>query len=148
MLVRYELKSVAPSVDLFQLLGVREDVAELTREQLDFRRLELEMPRRDRLSVRHECRSLQHIAQLSDVPRPGMALEELESWTVDGNVRQLCDEVRQIIDPFAQRRDADVEHVDAIEEIAAEASRRHSLLQRMVSGADKPEAGPAPNRRR
>ena len=71
----------------------------------------------------------------SDTPRTGFA--ELRAVAVEEQPRQL----RQVLDALAQRRHADRDDVDAVEEILAEPPVLHRLLEIDVGRDDEPEVG-------
>ena len=84
--------------------------------------------------VGHQRRLLQHVAQLADVARPVVPRQQLQRVGVQALVRQAAaprdvlgqrlDQRLQVVEPLAQRRQADRQHVEAVVQVGAEAARR------------------------
>ena len=87
----------------------------------------------DEPALGHDRRPLDDVAQLADVAGPGVPLEDPHRALVDRGHRpavarvELADErlneQRQILLAVAQRRQADREHVEAVEQIFAQPAR-------------------------
>src|SRR6185369_1517651 len=77
--------------------------------------------------------------QLSNVAGPTVALKDLERTLVDAPdplpclprvaVEEVCDQGLDVLLPFAQWRQLDREHVQAVEQIAPKGARSHGGVQ-------------------
>ena len=92
---------------------------------------------------------LDQVLELADVARPpvvlqhrqrrgGEALHVLAEPAVVAGEEELH-QVGQVLDALAQRRDADRDDVDAVEQVLAERALAHAALEVDVGGGDQPE---------
>src|SRR3979490_2682753 len=91
-------------------------------------------------------RPFNHILQFSNVSRPGIGLQSIQScfrYSADRFSRFPCQPMYEVFNQhgdiflaFAQRRNLDRKHIKAIEEIAAKCAGSNSVLQVTVGGGD------------
>src|SRR5258706_8062677 len=91
-------------------------------------------------------RPFNHILQLTNVSRPGIGLQSIQSYFLylaDLLSRFPCEPIDEVFNQhgdiflaFAQRRNLDRKHIKAIEEIAAKCAASNSVLQVTVGGGD------------
>src|SRR5690606_2786306 len=90
------------------------------------------------------------IFELAHIARPAVALQKLHALTVDGLGRQallfglrekVAHEVGNILGPLMQRRKADRNDVEAIEEVFAEEAEIDELPEIAIGGGDDADIG-------
>ena len=106
--------------------------------------VETEVLRRQHLRISEDDGAFRAVRQLTDIAGPGMGREggqrrgghRLRAGTVLANRRidEVLDELGQIFEPFAQRRQLDRDRVDAIQQILAKLAARDECFQRPVRG--------------
>ena len=99
-----------------------------------------------RIARAQDRHALDGVAQLADVARPVVALEQRQHVLVDGlgaevvAGAELAEEVgRQVADvlrPLAQRRHADRHHAEPVEQVLAELALGDALVEPAVGGRD------------
>src|SRR5206468_8669965 len=113
-----------------------------------------EMPRGERVAVvREGHRALDLVLQLADVSRPRIAAEELErlhphrghgaARPPAGLAQEVVGEGGDVLNPLAKGREADREDVEAVVEVAAEATGGHIGLEIGVGGGYDADVHPA-----
>ena len=105
----------------------------------------------DPFLVAHRHQPLDQVLELADVARPPVRGQDLQRRSGDAldrsselrlvAIEEEPRELRQILDPIAQRRHADRDHVDPVVEILAEPSFLDRLLEIDVGRRDQPEVG-------
>ena len=89
---------------------------------------------------------LDHVGQLADVARPGVLLQRRQRLGREDFVvaagrgavaeGQVPGQEADVVDPLAQRRQGNLEGVDAEPEVLAELARGHHRVQAAIRGAD------------
>ena len=105
-----------------------------------------QVPRLDERAGRQNRRPLDDVAQLAHVARPVVLLEHPHRLLIDAGDRLLIAQVelvqerlhqqRQIVAPVAQRRQADREHVQAVEQVFAQLALLHRFERIDVGRGD------------
>ena len=93
---------------------------------------------RDQVFFAHDRGALEHVAQLANVARPGVAAEDVEHFGADAAdvvavlgvdvAKDVFDEQRNVVFVIAQRRQVNVEDVEAEEEILAQLAGADGFL--------------------
>ena len=117
-------------------------------------RPESERLRSDRLSRAPSAEDdgpLEEVLQLADVSRKAVCREAFERRGREAGPRapespgdlaeEMVGEEREVLHPLPERGDVDRNRVQPVEEIGAEETRRHRLLQRPVRRGDDPHVG-------
>src|SRR5262249_166448 len=99
------------------------------------------------------------VLKFADITGPPVALETIERPLIELLERQtfafsldkeVPDEIRHVLDAFAQRRQPERHHVEAEEQILAEQALLNQDAQILVSGRDdshvRPDRGPSAHR--
>jgi len=102
----------------------------------------------DHAALAHQERPLEAVLQLAHVARPVVRHQHVDRGGGDAahvlavSRRELLDEVvgqqRNVGAPLAQRGHEDLEHVQPVIEVLAEAARLHGQLEVLVGGGDHP----------
>ena len=96
----------------------------------------------DRRKTPHQVLELAHIA------RPVIPLQTLDGRRLEalrrqpfarGDGEEVTDEIGNVVEPFAQRRQADRHDVEAVEQILAEQTLVDLLLQIAIGRGDDPD---------
>src|SRR5690606_36885986 len=106
-----------------------------------------EVGRRDPRAVGHRHGALEDVLQLADVAREGVVHERGHRVVGQGGrvavllVGEAGDEVggelRQVVEVLAQRRHAQLDHVDAVVEVVPEGAGRGQRREVLVGGAEQ-----------
>ncbi|MCY1444107.1 hypothetical protein D9M71_605570 [compost metagenome] len=96
--------------------------------------------------VGEQPRPLEDIAQLANVAGIGVQVQPFHRLWIDlrrcrtcHSLQQALDQQRQIIDPLAQRRQANGEAANAVVQVFTESARRCHFLEWFVGGRDQSE---------
>ena len=106
---------------------------------------------RDDIAGRVDQGVLDDALQFADVARPGVLLEKLHGLgrhavhaAVEFAVHAAEEVVHQqgdVVDPLAERRNADRQHVEPVEQVLAEAAGGGQRFQVLVGGGDEADVG-------